>query len=222
MLTEKSTPDELRYVNKLCIEAKQPKDISDRLFRAKLAGKDRVLYRIKIKQTNDTAIIIRDANNPIMSPIMTLKGREGEGYAYLTPDGDILILESHAIRRYFNRHEHIPEEECSHLDDIEPDYRRRVVNDMLFRLDTAVSVANDLGTSDVCHFDGGVFLISKEGKIGRFYTFIMNRQTFPDQRMRSLKSEQYEKEIEKNRKYDKETDKMRAAINTFNVLSGRI
>lgn len=194
-----------------------PKTLRDRLWRAKMKGDKHIVYRQTIPHTDQQVIVIRDVQIKIFSPVLVLKGREGEAYAYSNNNGEAIIIESHAIRRYFNRHEHIPEQECSHLDDLEPEYRSRIVKEMLIGMDFCTSVSDDFGGGEVMYYNGGVFLCEYCDGLMRAKTFVMNRQTFPDQRFRSLKSEKLtnkRKEVISNSGFEKTM----AILNTMKAM----
>lgn len=217
MLTEKSTYEEMDAMLRKCIRLALPKNLRDRLVRARLKGEKYIFYRMLVPGTRQPVLIIRNTDIKIFSPILVLDGREGEGYAFKTRYG-ITVIESHAIRRYFNRHEHMDEEDVKTLDDIDPDIVKRVVHRMLADMDVAVSVHDDFETAEECYYDGGVFLVNSTDKMAHFYSYVMNRQTFPDQRQRSLKSETNQRK--KRAMLTPANAKLFARIDTAKAIAG--
>lgn len=219
MLTEKATQEELRHYVRLSYQlGRLPKTMRLRYQRAKVHQEPYFVYRTTIPGTDQPVLIIRYVLVDIFSPILIVQGREGDGYAYRAKNG-YTIIESHAIRRYFNRHEHMNEKEVKTLADIDPDILKRVVNKMLYDMDGANTYSDSLGTTQDCYYEGGVFRVKEVDGVAHFWTYVMNSQAFPDQRMRSLKSEKRYKTL-KAKMADKEYLKTAANIETALMLRG--
>ena len=219
MLTEKATQEELRHYVRLSYQlGRLPKTMRLRYQRAKVHQEPYFVYRTTIPGTDQPVLIIRYTFADLFSPVLVLQGREGEGYGYRARNG-YAIIESHAIRRYFNRHEHMDEEKVKTLADIDKDILKRVVYKMLYDMDGANTYSDSLGTTQDCYYEGGIFRVKEEDGVAHFWTYVMNSQAFPDQRMRSLKSEKRYKTL-KAKMADKEYLKTAANIETALMLHG--
>ena len=219
MLTEKATQEELRHYVRLSYQlGRLPKTMRLRYQRAKVHQEPYFVYRTTIPGTDQPVLIIRYTFADLFSPVLVLQGREGEGYGYRARNG-YAIIESHAIRRYFNRHEHMDEEKVKTLADIDKDILKRVVYKMLYDMDGANTYSDSLGTTQDCYYEGGIFRVKEEDGVAHFWTYVMNSQAFPDQRMRSLKSEKRYKTL-KAKMADNEYLKTAANIETALMLHG--
>ena len=189
MLTEDATKEELLRFIKLCYPlGRLPKTMRARYQRAKMHQETYFVYRTKIPNFDQPVLIIRYTLVDLFSPILVLQGSEGEGYAFMNKNG-FTVIHSHAIRRYFNRHEHMDEQVVKTLADIDHDILKRIVYRMLYDMDGANTYSDSLKTTQDCYYDGGIFRVEERDSVAHFWTYVMNRQCFPDQRLRSLKSE---------------------------------
>ena len=216
-MTEQTPYDEMSRVLHECVVLPLPKNLRNRLTRARLSGERHIFYRDKAPGSGEPVLIIRYVYVKLFSPILILDGKEGNGYAWRNSQGGVTVLNSHAIRRYFNRHEHMPE--IKHLEEIEPERLRDVVHRMLVEADTHVSCFNDTNTAEECYYDGGMFNIDSDEKNCRYYTYVMNSQAFPDQRFRSLKSEKHQK-TKREHLQDKEFEKFMGAYANYQERKG--
>lgn len=219
MLTENATQEEMRHYVRLSYQlGRLPKTLRLRYQRAKVHQEPYIVYRTTIPDTDQPVLIIRYTFADLFSPVLVLQGREGEGYGYRARNG-YAIIESHAIRRYFNRHEHMDEDKVKTLADIDKDILKRVVYKMLYDMDGANTYSDSLGTTQDCYYEGGIFRVNEVDGVAHFWTYVMNRQTFPDQRQRSLKSEKRYNAL-KEKMADKEYLKTAANIETALMLRG--
>lgn len=212
MFTEKTPYEEMSRAIHKCVELPLPKHLRDRLTRARLSGERYIFYRDKVPGSEQPVLIVRYVYVKLFSPVLVLDGREGNGYAWRNSQGGVTMLESHAIRRYFNRHEHMPE--VKHLDEIEPKRLREVTHRMIVEADKAVTCFNDTKTAEECYYDGGMFNIDSDEKNCRYYTYVMNRQAFPDQRLRSLRSEKHQEE-KRRMLQDKELERFMGSYGSY-------
>lgn len=191
MLTEQSPYQDMSRILHRCVEIPVAKLMNERVIRARLKGESHIFYRTKAPGSGHPVLIVRNVNIRVFTPMLILDGREGEGYASRNSQGGVFVLESHAIRRYFNRHEKIPVE---HLSEVEPDLLKEVVHRILADGDKISPSINDTDGYGEAYYDDGIFLCLSDGPNCRMYSYVMNSQTFPDQRLRSLRSEKKQNE----------------------------
>ena len=91
------------------------------------------------------------------------------------------VVHSHAINRYIER---------SHFKGTREEACHQILTGL-----TLHSVApEEIGNGGYIYFDGGVFITTWKDRVMHLRTFIMNRQCYPNQRLKSLKSEREVKE----------------------------
>ena len=215
MLTENATINEIHNALSKAIATKPPRWLKDRKWRAALDGEKTVSYWQTIPKTDQVMMVtcfLKERNRGIA---LMAKGREGYGIIVPRKQNQATVITSHAIRRYFNRHEHIPEEVCSHLNDIDPTRVKEVMKEIILKQSgIVITVKNKTETEEICHYNGGIFLIEKCGDVAKFRTFIMNRQTYPNQRMMSLAGEKMQEDVNlKTEKYG--VEKTRISFEKF-------
>lgn len=146
-------------------------------------GKKRVICRVNTPD-KVPAMYIHDIFPKMVIGTRTFIMVDGaEGYGLVTasknPDTGkmyLSVLHSHAINRYIERRHYTGTVEEAQL---------HIINGIMVN----VSAEDLLNETQYLYFDGGTFLCNLKDGIHHIRTFVMNRQLYPAQRMRSLKSE---------------------------------
>ena len=129
----------------------------------------------------------KKAKGVLTLSFLVLKGSEGDSYGVRMQGGLIIILHSHAINRYIERRR------------FEGTLKEATMA-ILDRLALFNQEWDD--TTSYVYYDGGVFLgvHTDDDKVLHLKTFIMNRQCYPNERMKSLAAEKeyedYKKRVE--------------------------
>lgn len=117
---------------------------------------------------------------------LVVDGAEGYGFVSASREADtgkfyLSVLHSHAINRFIERRHFTGTLEQAQL---------YIINGIMIN----ASAEDLLNETQYLYFDGGTFLCNLKDGIHHIRTFVMNRQLYPAQRMKSLTSE---KETEK-------------------------
>jgi hypothetical protein len=156
---------------------------SDRVKRAVKMGKRRVVCRVNTPDKTPAMYIhyIFPKKGILTRPFVIVDGAEGEAFVTASKDPDtgkffLTVIHSHAINRYIERRQ---------FHGTLAEAQQRIIDGIAVN----TSAEDKLNETGYLYFDGGTFLCNFKNGVQHIRTFVMNRQLYPAQRMKSLTSE---------------------------------
>ena len=188
MLNENSPKKDLLEVAKAVVWYCESNQRSKEYRKAVKQGKSEFELRVNTPEKYPALYIYHIGRLMVhYQPILLLEGSEGESYCLLSSpirrkggywyDESLIVLHGHAINRYIERRK---------FDGTYEQARRGILNHLC-----VMSVYPDsMDETFYLNYDGGSFLCNKVEGVLHLRTYIVNRQHYPEQRLRSMQSEE--------------------------------
>ena len=190
-MNENSTYQELMPAMQAVIEYGSKNVNSDRVRRAVKRGQRRIVCRVNTPDKHRAMYIhyVFPGNGIATRPFLIVNGAEGEGKLTVSKDPDakriyLTMIHSHAINRYIERRQFKGTVE---------EATQRILDGIAVN----TSAVDELNKTDYLYFDGGTFLCNLKDGVQHIRTFVMNRQLYPNQRFKSLKSEKETEQLKR-------------------------
>ena len=177
-LTENTGFEELKRAFLNAVEYGKRSANSPKIMRIFRKGGNHVFHRVNTPDGIPVVYVFHvNGKRMVYDVLLVLQGSEGETFAdYYFPTNEIVMIHSHAINRYMERH--------GFQGSVGECQKHIILNTEMQSI-----VCDEITDERKIYFDGGCFLGYQDGNIYHMKTFVMNRQLYPNQRMESLKSE---------------------------------